>query len=127
MKRLYLLLVLLFASSQLFAGGFQINEQGARALSMANAFTGVADNPSAIFFNPAGITQLKGTQFLGGISLISPNTKFIGPLPLNKEWKMDNKLFTPFDFYASHQFSENLSAGLSINNQYGLGTKWPSD
>ena len=117
----------LLVTSSILAGGFQINEQGARAMGMANAFTGVANNPSAIFFNPAGITQLNGTQFLGGVSIIAPSVKFIGPSPLTKEWKMDSQIFTPFDFYATHQFSEKFYAGLSVNNQYGLGTKWPSD
>ena len=109
------------------AGGFQINEQGAKALAMANAFTGVANNPSAIFFNPAGITQLHGTQFIVGLSVIAPATKFTGPSPETTEWEMEKQVFTPFDVYITHQFDENWYAGLSVNNQYGLGTKWPSD
>jgi len=109
------------------AGGFQINEQGAKALAMGNAFTGVANNPSAIFFNPAGITQLQGTQFMAGVSLIAPSTKFTGPTPATTEWEMEKQIFTPFDVYITHQFSENWYAGLSVNNQYGLGTKWPSE
>jgi long-chain fatty acid transport protein len=108
------------------AGGFQINEQGAKALAMANAFTGVANNPSAIFFNPAGITQLHGTQFIAGLSVIAPATKFTGPSPETTEWEMEKQVFTPFDVYVTHQFDENWYAGLSVNNQYGLGTKWPS-
>lgn len=127
MKKIYTLLSVLIISTQLFAGGFQINEQGAKAMGMANAFTGIANNPSAIFFNPAGITQLCGTQLLGGISLIAPNTKFIGPSPLTTEWKMDNQIFTPFDFYVTHKFDNHFFAGLSVNNQYGLGTKWPDN
>jgi long-chain fatty acid transport protein len=109
------------------AGGFQINEQGAKALAMANAFTGVANNPSAIFFNPAGITQLLGTQFTAGLSVIAPTTKFTGPSPETTEWEMEKQVFTPFDVYITHQFDENWYAGLGVNNQYGLGTEWPSD
>ena len=127
MKKIYTLLFALLISVQLFAGGFQINEQGAKAMAMADAFTGIANNPSAIFFNPAGITQLNGTQFLGGVSLIAPSAKFIGPSPLTTEWKMENQIFTPFDIYATHQFSDRFFAGLGVNNQYGLGTKWPQD
>ncbi len=35
---------------------------GARAMSMGGAFTGLSDDTSAIYFNPAGLTQLKSGQ-----------------------------------------------------------------
>jgi len=35
---------------------------GAKAAGMSTAFIGLADDPSAIFHNPAGITQLEGTR-----------------------------------------------------------------
>ena len=38
-----------------FAGGFAANEQGAKASGMANAFSAQADDPTAVYFNPAGI------------------------------------------------------------------------
>jgi long-chain fatty acid transport protein len=64
---------------------------------------------------------------MAGVSLIAPSTKFTGPSPLTTETEMEKQIFTPFDFYVTHQFNENWYAGLSVNNQYGLGTKWPSD
>lgn len=36
---------------------------GARAVSMGGAFVSVADDPSAVFWNPAGLTDLNGTAF----------------------------------------------------------------
>lgn len=45
------------------ASGYAIYEQGAKAMANAGAFTARADDPSALFFNPAGIVQLKGTRF----------------------------------------------------------------
>ena len=40
---------------------------GARAMSMAGAFTAVADDASAVFWNPAGLAQLTDNQiFLSG-------------------------------------------------------------
>src|SRR5438132_12213563 len=52
-----------------FAGGFSFTEHGAAASGKANAFAGEANDPSAIFYNPAGITQLPGTQFMFGTSI----------------------------------------------------------
>ncbi|MEZ4704326.1 MAG: hypothetical protein R3A11_03910 [Bdellovibrionota bacterium] len=45
---------------------------GAKAVGMAGAFTAIADDPTAIFHNPAGIAQLGGHQFYLGVdSLIT--------------------------------------------------------
>ncbi len=39
---------------------------GARAVSMGGAFTGLADDASALYYNPAGITQLENPNFITG-------------------------------------------------------------
>lgn len=44
---------------------------GARALSMGGAFTGVSDDASAIFWNPAGISKLEKTEIISMYSLLS--------------------------------------------------------
>src|SRR6058998_4125509 len=59
-----------------YAGGFSFTEHGAAASGKANAFTGEANDPSAIFYNPAGITQLPGTQFMIGTSIVKLDSTF---------------------------------------------------
>ncbi|HPN37123.1 MAG TPA: outer membrane protein transport protein [Melioribacteraceae bacterium] len=120
-------MMLILLSANLFASGFQINENGARAMGMANAFTGLANDASAVFFNPAGMTQLKGTNFSAGVSLIAPMTKFTGPNQAKDEYKLKSNVFTPFTLYISHQLTDDIFVGLSVNNPYGLGTEWNSD
>jgi len=44
------------------ASAFSINEQSARAAGMGTAFTGLADDGSALFYNPAGIAFQPGTH-----------------------------------------------------------------
>src|SRR4051812_36858069 len=44
--------------------GFRIPEQSTTALARGNAFVATADDPSAVYYNPAGITQLAGTNYL---------------------------------------------------------------
>lgn len=132
-KRLQLLLVIILSTATIFAGGFQINEHGARAMAMAGAFTGLANDASAVHFNPAGITQLKGTHFSAGTTLILPSIKFTGIsgdnssnpfIPASAEYEMDSKVFTPINFYVTQQLTEDLFVGLGVNNPYGLGTQW---
>ncbi|MFH1197679.1 MAG: outer membrane protein transport protein [bacterium] len=126
-KLLAVLFLLVIFSSRLFSGGFQINEHGAKAQAMAGAFTALANDPSALFFNPAGITQLKGTHFMGGVTLITPFSTFRGPAPEITEYKLQKQLFTPINFYYTQQITEDIYAGLGVNNPYGLGTKWDED
>jgi len=62
----------LFAPLAARGGGIEVPMQGARASGQADAFTAQADDPSAIFYNPAGLTQLRGTQISAGLYFLQP-------------------------------------------------------
>ena len=44
---------------------------GARSLGMGNAYTGVANDYSAIYWNPAGLAQLQSSEFSVGLSFLN--------------------------------------------------------
>jgi len=123
-KSLQLFLFVLISAGVINGSGFQLNEHGARAMAMGGAFTGLANDPSAIYFNPAGITQLKGTNFYLGTTLIVPLATYKTPTQPALEVDMENQLFTPINFYFTQQLTDKLHIGLGVNNPYGLGTKW---
>ncbi len=123
-KSLTILTTLLFFAGSLFASGFQINEHAARAVAMGGAFTGVANDASAVYFNPAGITQLSGTSVSAGVTMIMPSASFRGVSPAVTEYKMQDQTFTPINFYLTRQISSKLHVGIGLNNPYGLGSKW---
>src|SRR4051794_40869794 len=50
----------LLLPAHLFALGIRLPDQDAFATARGEAFAATADNPSAIYYNPAGITQLEG-------------------------------------------------------------------
>lgn len=52
------------ASATKYAGAFMENGGGARALGMGGAFTAVANDPSATFWNPAGLAGLERRELL---------------------------------------------------------------
>lgn len=126
-KRITVFYIFLFLSTNIFASGFQINEHGSKAMGMGGAFAGLANDPSAIYFNPAGITQLTGTHLLGGTTLIFPTSTFRGPSPSITEYKQESQAFTPIHFDVTHQFNDKLFLGFGVGNNYGLGTKWDKD
>lgn len=109
------------------AGGFQLNEHGARAMARGGAFAANASDASAIFFNPAGLAFQKNGSILAGVTLIAPSATFWGPhnLGLNDEIKMESQIFNPINLYATYPLMEGLTAGVGVYNPYGLGTKWP--
>ena len=51
--------IVLVLASGLFANGLNLNGLGARAASMGGAFVGLADDFTAVFWNPAGLALMK--------------------------------------------------------------------
>ncbi|MCU0612013.1 MAG: outer membrane protein transport protein [Candidatus Eisenbacteria bacterium] len=125
-------LMLMLGIGAAWGSGFEIPEVGSRAMSVAVAFTGIADDPSAVWFNPAGITFLKGSQSaVGFTAIVVPGTKFTGrnagspSAPDTVEAKDD--IFTPVHFYlVSDLGMEKLRLGLGINSPFGLAKRWPA-
>jgi long-chain fatty acid transport protein len=119
--------VALFAATPALAGGFQLNEHGARAMAQAGAFAARATDGSAMFFNPAGLGFQKNASIYLGTTLVIPSTSFYGPLELgtNQETKLNSQVFTPINAYVTYPIMDGLVAGIGVNNPYGLGTEWP--
>jgi long-chain fatty acid transport protein len=122
-----------------FAGGFGLNEQGAKATGMANAFAAQADDPSAVYFNPAGIVQLEGTQVSIGTSFVMPRAKFQSSTPAASDplgfrgtsegdtTNMDDKVAIVPNAYLTQKISDRLSFGFGTFSNFGLETNWPND
>lgn len=109
------------------AAGYSIYEQGSKALGMAGAFTAQANDPSAIFFNPAGLTGLDGTQIEAGIHLINIKREFSGTAPFpgyGVEEKSPTSFGTPINLYLTHRAGPRLALGFGVTNQFGLKTDW---
>jgi long-chain fatty acid transport protein len=127
MKKLTTLLFLTIFCSTLFAGGFQINNQGARAMGMGNAFTAVVSDASAIYWNGAGLVNTYGTNFMLGTALTFPSTTFTGIAPATDEYKQVSQMFYPTHFFASQKITSDFAAGIGFNTPFGLGSKWEDD
>ena len=117
-------ILLAFLTTESFAGGFQINEHSARAMAMGGAFTAVANDASAIYFNGAGLTQLTGTNFLIGTTAIAPVSTFRGVFPNVTEYGTEKKVFFPSHAWIAHRFSDNIAAGIGFTTPFGLETNW---
>lgn len=117
-------LVILSGSQAVFGAGFALYEGSARGNALGGTLVGRADDPSALFYNPAGITQLEGIQLMAGLTAIIPSTdvRFLGASFGTK----DNVWLAPH-LYGTYQFSDRLWFGLGVFSPFGLGTEFDHD
>ncbi|HVR41517.1 MAG TPA: OmpP1/FadL family transporter, partial [Thermoanaerobaculia bacterium] len=115
-------------SSAAFGSGFSIFEQGAKASGMAGAFAATADDPSAIFYNVAGIAQQRDIELLGGATTINFNNEFTGdpndPFTSGTSGGYARHTFVPPNAYAILPIGENITVGVGLFTAYGLRTDW---
>ena len=133
-KMLPVSLVLLLTASTSFAAGFRLPEAGAKAMGMGFAFTAQADDPSAIYFNPAGLTQLKGQNVMVGLTYVRENGgEFTGTTPLTfngetfdtrSETQKSLNFYIPNAYYTRTTNSGNVSYGVGIFAPFGLGQEY---
>lgn len=121
------------ASAQ--AAGFALIEQSASG--MGNAYAGgsaVAEDASTIFFNPAGMTYIEGTQAAGALHLINPNAEFhnkgsvagLGK-PLGDEGPNAGDLAFVPNFYLMTEINPSIKVGVGINAPFGLKTEYDDE
>lgn len=112
-----------FSPSPAQAGGFAVFTHGASALGQGNAVIAHGDDPTVIYYNPALLSQLPGTQVQVGTTAIFPHREFRSELS-GATFETDSDFFMPSTFYLSHRFSDKLSAGLGVFSPFGLGNDW---
>jgi long-chain fatty acid transport protein len=118
------LAVLIFPSIG-FGLGYRIVDQGAEATARGDAFTATADNPSAIYYNPAGITQLAGQSVLLGGYAIYLQTKYTNA-GISTRTK-DQIGLAPQIFYTNTLKNSPITLGIGVYAPFGLGLEYPDD
>ena len=121
------------------AAGFALIEQSASG--MGNAFAGGAtavDDASVQFFNPAAITELKGTQFSVAAHSIMPSAKLtdasarettLGNIPYTTPGAAEDggeKAIVP-NLYFVNDINPQTKFGLSISVPFGLSTDYSNN
>jgi len=118
--------MLMLAAGPALAGAFRIPEAGAKAMGFGNAFVGMADDPSAVLFNPAGITQLEGNRIQTGVTAIATQNDYTDTGGTKSSAK-DGHFFPPSFYYTNHLGEGQWWLGLGVTAPFGLGTEWEVD
>ncbi len=107
--------------------GFAVENQGARAMGFAGAYVAQASDPSAIFYNAAGIGFLKGKQLYVTSGFGTYNTDFTGsgPYPAAGTLESTERPFAVVpSFYYSQQVSDTVRVGVGVNRPFGYKANW---
>ena len=132
-KMVPVLLILLFTASTSFAAGFRLPEAGVKAMGMGFAFTAQADDPSAIYFNPAGLTQLKGQNIMVGVTYVRENGgEFTGTTPLTggataSETQKSLNFYIPNLYYTRTTSDGYIAYGVGVFAPFGLGQEYENE
>ena len=108
------------------AEGFALTDWGARGTGLVGGMVGRADDPSAVAHNPAGITQLPGTQMMVGATAITPRGE-ISTLIGGREQttKADEHCWINPHAFLTHQLSDSFCFCLGLYSRFGLGDSFP--
>jgi long-chain fatty acid transport protein len=105
------------------AVGYRMPNQDPEAIARGNAFVATADNPSAIYYNPAGISQLEGQNVEAGVYVVSGGYHYTSPTGV----EFDNKsqlVPVPQLYYAFAPKDSAFAFGLGVYAPYGLSLDW---
>ncbi len=122
--------------STVFGEGFRILDQGASATGQGAAFSAQADDPSALHYNPAGMTQLNGIQFSGGTLFIGGEVRFDSALGPKVKGDLGGTIANPPPtalFLTAHLPAlgltglPNWTVGIGLTTPFALQVRYPED
>lgn len=136
MKKLYIVsAVSLFCACQVpmvKAEGLALTEWSARGQALAGGVLGRADDPSAIAYNAAGITQLPGTHIMGGFASFDPTSTIDLDLKDDEDIRhtsitTQSHIWSVPYAYITHQLNDRFWLGLGLFSRFGLESNFTDD
>ena len=121
LRTLPALLSLAFAGTAV-AASLQVMEQDASGI--ATSFAGsaaVAENAATNYYNPAGLTQLKGFQFSAGVTGVKSNVEYSGAGVSGGN--AGDTLASP-NLYVSLPLTQDLYVGFGVSRPFALSTEY---
>ena len=140
------LTISLSLASVAYSEGFRVLGQGNSGTAQGDAFAAQADDPSAVFYNPAGMTQLKKVQFSTGVLFIGGHYDYTSPSGQKFRGDLDGSIATPppatlyltanvgdvnaklgIDSLKEFTLLKDFTLGIGLNSPFGLVINWPKD
>jgi long-chain fatty acid transport protein len=119
-----ILIIALLLPFEAFGAAFMIYQQDAKAQGMGLAVVSSIDNPSAVFYNPALLPQVKGLNVSAGTIMVTSDRTFTDDATGIRTTAKSKTHWIPTLF--ANYTREGLSIGLGIYSPFGLSSEWPS-
>lgn len=116
--------------------GFRILDQSASAMGQGTAFAAQADEPSAVYFNPAAMSQLPGIQMTFGTLLVNGAIDFTSSTGTMVEGDFGSTIANPppTNFFVTANLGDlglsslrHVTLGFGINSPFGDLTDYPTN
>ncbi len=127
----FLALSLGLLAGNTWAGGILIYEAGQEGNGLANAgAAAMATDPSVLMSNPAGLTELKGTQISANGQLILGDMRF--SRDSNNQFNGSEggnalQYLPGASFFVSHQIDDRSAIGFGMYGNFGLALDYDDD
>jgi long-chain fatty acid transport protein len=110
----------------LSANGLNLNGVGSKAIAMGGAFIGQADDYSAVFWNPAGLTQMKNSGLSFFVTDLIPSGTYAFSL-YGIDAKTKSTMYPSGAFSYIKPINENLVVGIAAYVPSGTGANWDGE
>lgn len=98
--------------------GVYVPDQDAEAMARSDAFIAKADDPAAVFYNPAGLTQLSGWTASGTLYGIQIDSQYRG---LGSADSANKIYLLPQAYLGFHPTNRPVAFGIGVYTPFGLG------
>ena len=126
---------LMLGSASVMASGYHFGTQSASNQGVANSGAAEVMDASTIFYNPAGLSRLEGTQVSGVLNVIMPDGEYTNV----KSTTATGKTITGGNggnfgvttavphMYGSYQINDKVTVGVGLFVPFGSHTDYESD
>ena len=108
------------------ASGFSVYDFGAAEQAKGNAVVAQVDAPSAVFYNPAGLAGLEGTDLQAGTTAVFPKSSFHSNVT-GLDTDGDAGAAFPSYLFVSQQLGGSWGVGLGLFAASGNKVDYPKD
>lgn len=118
LRKLLIVVIVCSMVSFAFAGGIALSGVGTRAKAMGGAMRGLADDASAMYWNPAGISLINETYVTAGIHYVDYNGEY-------EDFENEDLLnLIPSAVFVKNCEDKPWNFGFGIYVPFGLSTEW---
>ncbi len=124
MKKVILFAILFLCSLNLLANGLSLNSIGPKALGMGGAFVGLADDPTAIYWNPAGLVGQSNGLLVTGADIIPFASYNHDDHGIDAETNINH--YASPNIFANYNMGD-FALGFGAYVPAGLGAEWDGE